>query len=170
MLSLMLQATLQKTKLFSMLSLLCWDKIPQVTEKTVCNFVQDAPYNIAKILFDVVVTLLGQYCRGKNPVQCCLRDSTENCTGKNPVQCRLNWLFYFGLVIFFIITCCCKCCSNAKIFTDIGQNTFQANIEQKDKILRNNNTRSDWQLRLWGVVIICFLLLLFFIILGNLYC
>ena len=58
-----------------------------------CN-VQEAPDNIAqeKILFNVVLILLGQHCIGKIYVQCCPRGSRQYCAGKKPVRCCLNTL------------------------------------------------------------------------------
>ena len=51
---------------------------------TSCNVVQEAPDNIAheKIMFNIVVILLGQYCTCENPVQYFPRDSRQHCTGK----------------------------------------------------------------------------------------
>ena len=48
------------------------------------------PFTQEKILFNVVLTLLGQHCTGKNLAQCCLTGSRQHCTEKNPVQCCLN--------------------------------------------------------------------------------
>ena len=46
-----------------------------------------------KILCNVVLILLGQHCTGKNPMQCCPRDSRQLCIRKNLVQCCLNTLW-----------------------------------------------------------------------------
>ena len=61
-------------------------------KNTLCNVVQEAPDNIAheKILFSVVVKLLGQHCTGKNPVQCYPKRLQTTLHRKNPVHCRLN--------------------------------------------------------------------------------
>ena len=55
------------------------DNIAQV--KILCNLVRDTPDNISikKILFNVVLILLGQHCTGKNPMQCCPRGSRQLC-------------------------------------------------------------------------------------------
>ena len=66
MLSLRLQTTMCRKKSCSMMSQFSWDNIALV--KTLCNVVQEAPENIAqeKIMFNVVLILLEQHCRGKN--------------------------------------------------------------------------------------------------------
>ena len=71
---------------------LSWDNIAQI--KTLCSVALEAPNKNTqeKIMFNVVLILLGQHCTGKNPMQCCPRDSRQKCTGKNPVQCCLNTL------------------------------------------------------------------------------
>ena len=68
-----------------------WANIAQA--KTLFSVVQFAPDNIVleKILFNVVLILLGQHCTSKNFVQCCSRDSRQHCTGKNPVQYCLKY-------------------------------------------------------------------------------
>ena len=43
-----------------------------------------------KILFNVVLILLGQHRTGKSFAQCCPRCSRQHWTEKNPVQCCLN--------------------------------------------------------------------------------
>ena len=55
-----------------------WDNISQV--KALCSDVHLAPDNIAqeKILFNVVIIFLGQYCIGKNFVQCYPGIAQEN--------------------------------------------------------------------------------------------
>ena len=75
-----------------MLSLYSWETIAQV--KTLHNVFQECLDNIAqgKILFIVVLILLGHHCTGKNFAQCCPRVSRKHCTGKNPVKCCLNTL------------------------------------------------------------------------------
>ena len=91
--------------------------------KILCNVAQEVPDNIAhgKILFNIVVILLGQHCTGKNPVQCCPRDSRQHCIGKNPVQC-LNTItfrrfFLLKPVKVLTITGCYKCLANiAQVF------------------------------------------------------
>ena len=45
-----------------------------------------------KILFNVVLILLGKLCTEKNPVQCCPRGSRKHWTGNNPVDYYLNAL------------------------------------------------------------------------------
>ena len=40
-----------------------------------------------KILFNVVLILLGQHCTGQNPMQCCAKGSRQNCTLK--IQCNI---------------------------------------------------------------------------------
>ena len=40
-----------------------------------------------KILFNVVLILLGQHCTGQNPMQCCAKGSRQNCTRK--IQCNI---------------------------------------------------------------------------------
>ena len=66
MLSLRLQTTTCRKKSCSVVSQFFWDNIAQV--KTLCNVVQEAPENIAqeKIMFNVVLILLEQHCRGKS--------------------------------------------------------------------------------------------------------
>ena len=107
MLSLRLQTTLHKKKSCSMLSSYSWDNIAQVN--TPGNVVLEAPGNIAqeKILFNVILILLGQHGTGKSLAQCCPRASRQHCTrnilfnvvlillgqhctGKNLVQCCLD--------------------------------------------------------------------------------
>ena len=78
----------------------------------------------------------------------CPRSSRQHCTGKNPVQCRLNniWsLFrdlYFKPVNFLddnrLLQVLRQHCSN---LVDITQEKSQADIEQKDKIVRNRLTK-----------------------------
>ena len=92
-----------------------------------------APENNAqeKIMFNVVLILLGQHCTGQNHVQCS-RDSKQNCTGKANALLSIqyhNSAIYFGLVHFLIITDCCK------RHTNIAKEKSKANIEQKDKIV-----------------------------------
>ena len=55
-----------------------------VVLKTLYNVVLEGPYNIAegKILFNIVLILLGQYCTGKSLKQCCPRRSRQHCTRK----------------------------------------------------------------------------------------
>ena len=69
-----------------------WGNIAQI--KTLCSVVFQAPDNNAqeKILFYVVLILLGQHYIGKNPMQCWTWGSRQQCTGKNLVQCCLNTL------------------------------------------------------------------------------
>ena len=66
MLSLRLQTTTCRKKSCSVVSQFSWNNIAQV--KTLCNVVQEAPENIAqeKIMFNVVLILLEQHCRGKS--------------------------------------------------------------------------------------------------------
>ena len=66
MLSLRLQTTTCRKKSCSVVSQFSWDNIAQV--KTLCNVVQEAPENIVqeKIMFNVVLILLEQHCRGKS--------------------------------------------------------------------------------------------------------
>ena len=60
-----------------------WDNIAII--KILCNVVLEAPDKNAleKILFNIVVILLGQHCTSQNPMQCCPRGFRQNCTGKN---------------------------------------------------------------------------------------
>ena len=80
------------------------DNIAQV--KTLCNVVQEAPENIAqgKLLFNVVLILLGQYRTDKNLCNVAQKAPDEIAREKNPSQCRLNRSLYgnfcFGLVNF----------------------------------------------------------------------
>ena len=61
-----------------------WGNIAQI--KTLCSVVYEAPDNNAqeKILFYVVLILLGQHYIGKNPMQCWTWGSRQQCTEKNP--------------------------------------------------------------------------------------
>ena len=79
-----------------------------------------------------------QHCTGKILLQCCPRDSRWHCTGKNPVQYHLSITFYLRPVNFSIIIGCCNCRCN------IAQEKFLANIEQKDKIVRNSVFVKSW--------------------------
>ena len=104
-----------------------------------------------------------QHTTGQNPVECCLntpgtklhrknpqyclRGSRQHCTRKNPVQCVLNTIwslssdFDFGLVNFLLISGCCK------YHINIAQEKSWANIEQKDKLIRNNDiVQACWSL------------------------
>ena len=56
------------------------------SDKTLCNVVLEATDNNRqeKILFNVFLILLVQYCTGKSPMKCCLRDSGQSYTGKSP--------------------------------------------------------------------------------------
>ena len=78
-----------------------------------------------KILFNVVLILLGQHCTGKPFVQYCPRVSRQHCTGKNSVQCCLNTLgttlhrkkIVFNLVLILLGQHCTnknivQCCLN----------------------------------------------------------
>ena len=85
-----LQKTAQEKILFKVVL------IPNTAQvKTLSNIVHE------KIQFNVVtILLLGQHCTGKNPVQCCLRDSGQHCTEKDSVHFCLTFNnFYFGPVI-----------------------------------------------------------------------
>ena len=114
-------------------------------KKTLCNVVQEARDNIAheKILFNIVVILLGQHCTDKNPVQYCPSDYRQHYTGKK--QCIVVWTtslsaFLFWTDYFF---------NNNRLlqmphqhytnFPDIAQEKSRANIEQKDKIVRSKD-------------------------------
>ena len=57
--------------------------------------VREASNNITqvKILFNVVLIILGQHCTGENFVLCCPRTSRQHCAGKNPVKYCLNTLW-----------------------------------------------------------------------------
>ena len=65
----------------SMLPQFSWGNIAQIN--TLDNVVLEAPDNIAqeKILFNVVLILLGQDCTGKSLVRFCPRASRQHCTG-----------------------------------------------------------------------------------------
>ena len=76
----------------AMFSEYSWVNIEQV--KTLCNVAQEVPDNIAyeKVIFKVVLILLGQNFIGQNSMQCCTRSSKQLFTRKSPVQCCLNTL------------------------------------------------------------------------------
>ena len=84
MLSLRLQTPLHKKKSFSMLSQLSWDKIAQ--GKTLGSVVPDAPDNTAqeKILFNVILILLGQYCTEKTLCNVVIEAPEHIAQEKNP--------------------------------------------------------------------------------------
>ena len=149
MFPLRLQTTLHKKNLFPCCLNFLRTTLHKVTKKNLCHVVQEAPDNIGheKIQFNNVVILLGQHCTGKNPVQCCPRDSRQHCTGKNPVQYCLNnitfqW-FLFWTSYFFdnnrLLQMRCHQCTN---FSDNAQENSQANIEQKDKTVWNIRTEA----------------------------
>ena len=79
-----------KTSVQCCLKKYSWDKVTQV--KTLSNNVLETQDNKAqeKIVFNVVLTVLGQHYTGKSPVQCCHWGSRQQCTGTNPVQYCLN--------------------------------------------------------------------------------
>ena len=116
MLSLRLQTTMCRKKSCSMMSQFSWDNIAQV--KTLCNVVQEAPENIAqeKIMFNVVLILLEQHCRGKNLCNV-IQEAPDNIAHEK-ILVDVFWTkslfgnFYFGPVNFLIITGCCKYCAN----------------------------------------------------------
>ena len=91
-----------------------------------------APENNAqeKIMFNVVLILLGQHCTGQNHVQCS-RDSKQNCTGKANALLSIqyhNSAIYFGLVHFLIITDCCK------RHTNIAKEKSKATLNKKTRL------------------------------------
>ena len=90
MLSKRLQTTLHLTKFCSILSYYSWYNIAQV--RALCNIVQEPSENITqeKILFIVVLILLGKHYTVKNLVQFCPRASRKHYSGINPVQFSLN--------------------------------------------------------------------------------
>ena len=92
MLSERLQTTFHKKSSCAMFSEYSWVNIEQV--KTLSNVVREAPNDITyeKILFNVVLILLGQHCTGQNPMQCCPRGSRQHCIRKNLAQFCLNTL------------------------------------------------------------------------------
>ena len=79
-----------------------------------------------------------------------MRGSRQHCKGKTPMQCLLNTMwslssnFYFGPVNFSIISGCFKCHANIVVFSKLKLLNLQkkiswANIEQKDKLVWNND-------------------------------
>ena len=76
----------------AMFSEYSWVNIEQV--KTLCVVAQEVPDNIAyeKVIFKVVLILLGQNFIGQNSMQCCTRSSKQLFIRKSPVQCYLNTL------------------------------------------------------------------------------
>ena len=63
-----------------------WNNIVQI--KTLFNVLGDPPSNIPqeKIMCLFVLTLLRQYCTGKNQLQCCPRGSRQFSPSENPAQ------------------------------------------------------------------------------------
>ena len=59
-----------------------WDNIAQI--KTLASVVLEAPDNNAKekILLNLVLILLRQYCTSQSPMRCCPRGSGQHCAGK----------------------------------------------------------------------------------------
>ena len=74
------QTTLHRKKSCSILSSYSWNNIAE--GNTLDNIALEAPDNIAqeKILFIVVLILLGQHCAGKRLVQCFPRTFWQHCT------------------------------------------------------------------------------------------
>ena len=92
MLSKRLQTTLLKKNSCAMYSWYSWVNIEQV--KTLYNVIREGPDYITykKILFNVVLILLGQHCTCQNSMQCCVRRSRQLSIRKNPVQCYISTL------------------------------------------------------------------------------
>ena len=83
MLAKRLHTTLHRKNYCSILYWYSWDNIAQI--RFLCNVVQEASDNIAqeKIVFNVVLILLGQHCTGKKVVQCCPRGFRQHAQEKN---------------------------------------------------------------------------------------
>ena len=117
MLSWRLQKAMHRKKSCSMMPQFSWDNIAKV--KTLCNVVQEAPENTSqeKILFNVVLILLEQYCTSRNLCND-IHEVPDNIV-QEKILVNVVWTkslhsnFYFGPVnILIIITSCCKYCSN----------------------------------------------------------
>ena len=108
-----------------------------------------------KILFIVVLIPLEQHYTGQSPMQCCLRVYRQHTTGQNPVECCLNTP---GTKLHRKNPQYClrgsrqHCTSKNPLqcvlnTINIAQEKSWANIEQKDKLVRNNDiVHACWSL------------------------
>ena len=100
------------------------------------NVLQEAQDNNAqeKILFNAVLTVLGQHCTAKNLIP-------DN-IAKEKTQCNVIWISlfvncYFGLVNFLIITGYCNCRSNiSQISTTLHKKNPESTLNKKTRLYR----------------------------------
>ena len=134
MLSKRLQATLHGKKILFIVAIILWKKSGEVKYSVQSCLCCLAPGNIAlKNRVEFWLNTLGATLQSQKP--CVLPKRFQaNCTGKRSVHFRLNSITFLRLL--FSTGCCCRqLCTN---FPDIAQEESPANIEQKDKIVRNN--------------------------------
>ena len=92
MLSERLQATLYKKTSCAILSSYSRDNIVQVAPQSSIQYylTSTRQHCINKILFNVVLILLGQYCTDKIFMQCCSKGSRQHCIKKKKKKVLIN--------------------------------------------------------------------------------
>ena len=119
----------------------CWPWANNARVKTLCNVAQEIPDNIAqeKILFNIVLILLGRHCTGKSLVQCCPRSPYN--IAQEQTQCnvvRITSLFgdfYFEPINFLIM----------HKFTRHWTGKIPGQHWTKNKIVRNKTMKTLWK-------------------------